>query len=186
MPGNAKITLTNLEKQVILSLQLLIARAAQKDSLSWWEDDSLTPSGMFLLERLFVVNPGKTGRALALEAARVRYQAAFGVDNNFIHPFHLDQDGTIAFSLQDFDLSVISFPPDPIISIDALRQQLLDQAGSPLEYQVLGERSNNRLEIKIKSSTTPPTLVDTVKTLTWASLEGQPGKPVFPFIQVAA
>lgn len=171
------------ETKTILNLQLLIARVAQKDSLNWWEDDSLTPSGKYLLERLFVVNPDEAGRKLALEAARVRYQAAFGTGNNVLHLFHLDQTGDVDLSLQGVGLPTIKVPSEAIQSMDDLRSLLLDQVGSPLKYQALRERSNNRLEIKMAGATSKPELIDIVKTLAWATLESEPGKPIFPYIQ---
>ena len=175
--------LSATEGKLILSLQLLIARAAQKDSLSWWEDDALTPSGKYLLERLFIVNPDEAGRKIAIEAAKVRYQAAFGADNHVLHLFHLDQTGDIELNLQELSLSSVPAPTEPVQSLEVLRHLLLEQVGSPMVYQIVGERSNNRLEIKIGNSSSQPELIDIVKTLAWAALEGEPGKPKFPYIQ---
>jgi len=167
----------------ILALQLLIARAAQKDSLSWWEDDSLTPSGKYLLERLFMVDPDEVGRRLALEAARVRYRAAFGEDRKALHLFRLDQTGEVEFDLREVNLSTIPLSSAAIQTIDSLRRLLLEQVGSPMSYEVVGERFSNRWEIKLKDKSLKPDLVQIVKTLAWATLEGEPGKPVFPYIR---
>jgi len=175
--------LDTVANQTILSLQLLIARAAQKDSLKWWEDDSLTPSGKYLLERLFFIDPDEAGRKLALEAARTRYQAAFEGSNNILHLFHLDQTGEVELSLQGIRLSTISIPPEPIPSTDILCRMLLERAGSPLKYQVVGERSNNRREIRLINTASNLSVLAIAKTLACASLEGYPGKPIFPYIQ---
>lgn len=171
------------ESELILRLQLVIARAAQKDSLRWWEDDSLTPSGKFLLERLFIVDAEEAGRKLAVEAAKVRFQAAFGDKNNALNLFHLDQAGEVEHALQGIRLSSIPIPADPILSMEDLRRVLLEQVGSPLKYQVLGARSNSRLEIKIENLPTKFDLNPIAKTLAWAMLEGEPGKPIFPYIR---
>lgn len=171
------------DRKIILSLQLLIARAAQKDSLKWWEDDSLTPSGKYLLERLFIIDADETGRKLAIEAAKVRFQAAFGNEKKVLHLFHLDQTGEVEYSLQGIRLSSMPISLRPIQSIDDLRHVLREQIGSPMKYKVIGERSNNRLEIKIRDTPSKFELTDITKTLAWASLEGEPGKPVFPYIQ---
>jgi len=171
------------DRKLILNLQLLIARAAQKDSLKWWEDDSLTPSGKYLLERLFIVDADEAGRKLAIEAAKVRFQAAFGNENNLLHLFHLDQEGEVEHSLQGISLSSVSVPSEPIQTIENLRHVLVEQVGSPLKYQVIGERSNNRLEIKMGDAPSKSDLTHIVKTLAWAALESEPGKPVFPYIQ---
>lgn len=169
---------------LILSLQLLIARAAQKDSLMWWEDESLTPSGKYMLERLFFVNGDMMGRQLALEAAKVRYQAAFSDFNHgVLHLFHLDQTGDVDLNLQGVSLAAIQIPIEAVHSVDDLRQLLLELVDSPMKYQVVGERSNSRLGIKMVDMTSQHDLLQIVKTLAWASLEGEPGKPIFPYIQ---
>jgi hypothetical protein len=171
------------ERNLILTFQLLIARAAQKDSLKWWEDDALTPSGKYLLERLFLVDADEASRKLAIEAAKVRFQAAFGNENNVLHLFHLDQTGDVEHSLQGINLSSIPVPSESIQSIDDLRQMLLEHVGSPMKYQVVGERSSNRLEIKRGEAHSKSDLIHIVKTLAWATLESEPGKPVFPYFQ---
>jgi hypothetical protein len=175
--------LAHSEVNTILGLQLLIARAAQKDSLIWWEDDSLTASGRYLLDRLFIINPEEAGRKLAVEAARVRYLAAFGGENNALHLFHLDQTGEIELSLQGIDLSSIPVPADAIKSVEDLRRLLLELVGSPIKYQIVEERSNHRLEIKLGEKSPGPGVLQIVKTLAWAILESKPGKPIFPYIQ---
>ena len=170
-------------KQTILCLRLLIARAAQKDSLNWWEDDSLTPAGSFLLERLFLADPGEAGRKLALEAARTRYQAAFNGDGAAaLHLFRLDKTGEVEYGLQDVLLTNIQVPSEPITTIDTLRQKLLELTGQPLKYQIVGERTNRCLEIGLKNPTEKLSILDIAKTLAWASLEGNPGQPIFPYI----
>jgi hypothetical protein len=168
--------------KLILSLQLLIARAAQKDSLRWWEDDSLTPSGKYLLERLFPVNPEEAGYKLALEAAKVRYQAAFSDTAQVLHLFHLDQTGDVEHSMQGIRLSNLPILSEPIQTIDALRHHLLELVGSQMKYQVVSKRPNNCLEIKMGDKSPNPDVIQIVKTLAWATLEGEPGKPIFPYI----
>ena len=79
--------LDNSEIERIIQLRLLIARAAQKDSLHWWEDESLTQAGVFLVERLFIMDASETARKLAIEAARTLYRMAFGDDRKKLHLF---------------------------------------------------------------------------------------------------
>ncbi len=168
-------------KNTLLGLRLLIARAAQKDSLGWWEDDSLTEAGHYLLERLFLVNPEEAGRKLALEAARTRYQAAFNRDAAALHLFHLDKTGEIEHRLQGICLADIQPPKEPLLTMDALRQKLFELAGHPLKFQIVGERANHRLEIRIHGASGKTPILDVAKTLAWASLEGKPGQPIFPY-----
>lgn len=171
------------EKNKLLSLRLLIARAAQKDSLNWWEDDSLSPAGSYLLERLFPADPAEAGRKLALEAARTRYQAAFNGDDTALHLFRLDKTGDIEYGLQDVRLADIPIPSEPITTLDALQEKLFELIGSIPQFQVVGERANRCLEINIKNSTNKLSVLDLAQVLAWASLEGQPGHPIFPFIR---
>lgn len=169
-------------RSTLIGLRLLIARAAQKDSLNWWEDDSLSPAGSYLLERLFLADPTEAGRKLALEAARTRYQAAFNGDDTVLHLFRLDKTGDVEYGLQDVHLADIPIPSEPIATVDALQKKLLELIGSIPQFQIVGERANRRLEIGFKNPTAKPTILYIAKTLTWASLEGKPGLPIFPYI----
>lgn len=172
------------EGKIILTLRLLIARAAQKDSLNWWEDDSLTPTGAYLLDKLILINVDEASRKLALEAAKVRYRGAFGENNPAaLHLFHLDQTGEVEYSLQDIKLTELPLPAHPIKTMDEFRQLLLEHVGAPLKYQVIGERRNNSLEINLKEASLKPDLILIAKTLAWATLASEPGKPIFPYIQ---
>jgi len=170
------------EKNTILGLRLLVARAAQKDSLNWWEDDSLTQAGSYLLERLFLTDPSEAGRKLALEAARTRYQAAFNGEDSAIHLFRLDKSGDVEHDLQGIRLGDIPLPSEPIPKPDMLRQKLLDLTGQPPQFQIVGERANNRLEIGMQHTVGKISIVNIAATLAWASLEGKPGQPIFPYI----
>ena len=60
----------------ILTLRLLIARAAQPDSRHWWDDNSLTDEGLTLARRVFSRKPERACNHLALKAAIVRHRAA--------------------------------------------------------------------------------------------------------------
>jgi len=170
------------EKNTILGLRLLVARAAQKDSLNWWEDDSLTQSGDYLLERLFLTDPGEAGRKLALEAARTRYQAAFNGDDSAIHLFHLDRTGDVEYDLLGIRLVDIPIPSEPMPTRDMLRQSLLDLTGQPPQFKIVGERADHRLEIGMQHTVGRVSVVNIAAALAWASLEGKPGQPVFPYI----
>ncbi len=70
-------------------IQMIIARAAQSDSMAWWPDDSLTEAGRFMLRRLYPFAPGEQAKRLALHAARSRHDSAFS-DENVLHLFRID------------------------------------------------------------------------------------------------
>lgn len=170
------------DKLSLLQLCLLIARAAQKDSLGWWEDDSLTQAGGYVLNRLFPTDPIEAGRKLALEAAKTRYQAAIKGEDKLLHLFHLDETGEIEHGLHGLRLSEVDVPTEPITSLDVLRQSLIALVGEPPQFQIISERENHRLEIKPHSPVSNPVILSLAKIFCWATLEGKPGQPVFPYI----
>lgn len=174
------------EKTTILGIRLLIARAAQKDSLNWWEDDSLTPAGGYVLERLFLAAPQEAGRKLALEAARTRYQAAFNGENNPLHLFRLDKTGEIEHGLQDIPIMSVPVPLEPIPTRDMLRQKFLEFTGQPDKFKVIGERANHRMEIRPANPHKKYATLEIVKILAWATLEGEANQPVFPYIMLTS
>ena len=113
--------LTPEETGAILGLRLLIARAANRDSLAWWDDESLTPPGGFLLERVFPTAPALAARSLALAAAVARHQAA--CTGEVLHLYHLDADNQDGLALRFAPLLPIPVPREPIVTMDALRHQ---------------------------------------------------------------
>jgi hypothetical protein len=167
----------------LLRLRLLIARAAQKDSLSWWEDESLTQAGNFLMERLFTMDTTETARKLAMEAAKTRYRMAFGENGAKLHLFQLDQRGQVEYELRDLRYSELKISVEPITSPDMLRQELLAITGTPMPYEIVGPGINNQLEIRMKDILRKTPILELAKTLAWACLESSRGKPVFPYIQ---
>ena len=126
--------LTPEETEAILGLRLLIARAANRDSLAWWDDESLTPPGGFLLERVFPTAPALAARSLALAAAVARHEAA--CTGEVLHLYHLDADNQDGLALRFAPLLPIPVPREPIVTMDALRHQdtvctLLSWGGGP-------------------------------------------------------
>ncbi len=173
--------LTAEEAQLILQLRLLIARTANKDSLAWWDDESLTPSGRYLLERLFPMAPPLAGRSLALSAAQARHQAAFANKKKALHLYRLDSDNQDKLALRFEPLLPVAVPGDPIETIAALRQHLLDLVGEST-YTVIRRTDAHGLRLEIPP---PPAgvspLLHRARTLAWAYLEGTPNQAVFPF-----
>jgi len=64
---------TTSEDQRLALIALLVARAGQKDSLAWWDDESLTDAGRFALTKIFPRNPGRAAVRLAFESAKGRH-----------------------------------------------------------------------------------------------------------------
>lgn len=175
-------SLSLAEKQQIVQLRLLIARAAQPDSLAWWEDDSLTPSGSFLLEKAFVFAPEEAGRTLALRAAGYRFQAAFAGEPDALHLFRLEPTGEVEYGLREVDVMKLKLPAQPIVSIEDLKQQLTGLAGSAPGYKVVSERAEHRIEIRLSDEADRSNPLRLAQIFARAMLEGQPGAPLFPYL----
>lgn len=169
------------EARHILSLRLLIAQAGNKDSLGWWDDDSLAGHSAFLLTRIFPIEPLTAARSLALQAALARHQAAFEDNARAFHLFRLDRDNQDGLLVRFLSPGRLPMPDDPITSIDELRDQLLRLTVEPRPYTRVREAAGNRLLIELPPPIGMPYLRHRAETLAWAYLEAEPGRPVFPY-----
>lgn len=174
--------LTPEESRTLLGLRLLIARAANKDSLAWWDDESLTRHAGFLLERIFPMAPPLGARSLALAAALARHQAAFSASNEALHLYRLDADNRDKLALRFAPLLPVSVPEEPITTMEILRQHLLNLTREPASYTVIRRTGAHGLKVErppCPAGVSP--LLHRARTLAWAYLEGAPEEPVFPF-----
>ena len=174
--------MTPEEAQTILGLRLLIARAANKDSLAWWDDESLTRHAGYVLERVFPMAPPLAARSLALAAALARHQAACPADTRALHLYRLDADNLDKLALRFAPLLPIPVPEEPITTMEMLRQNLLNLTHEPASYTVMRQTGTHGLQVEMSpcpASVSP--LLHRARTLTWAYLEGAPEEPVFPF-----
>lgn len=174
--------LTKIGKKQIIQLRLFIARAAQEDSLRWWEDNSLTPSGEFLLDKIFVFDPTQAGRTLALQTAQSRYQAAFESMPEALHLFRLEPSGAVEYDLRDVDVMQADSPAGAISALDELKHHLTRIIETPPGYQVVSERADHRLEIRLRNDHVRTDPLQLAQVFAWASLEGKPGAPLFPYL----
>ena len=168
----------------LLRLRIVIARAAQKDSLQWWEDESLTSQGSFLLERIFPSVPGLSGRNLALGAATMRHQAALQSLNNAIHLFRMSSaniDQLAMRSLRGHFEEGITRLTTPIPDFEVLRQHLLAVTGKPSHHERMGVLSEQN-GLRIRSDELPMDFTERANVLAWAYLEGAVGQPIFPYL----
>lgn len=168
----------------IVALRLLIARAANKDSLSWWDDESLTPHATFVLQRVFPVSPNLAARSLALTAAAARHTAACPTNHDAVHLYQLDPDGQDQLASRSVSLLDVAVPEGAIATMDALRTHLLSLTGRQISYRVVRQTDSHGLQIEIPPAPSEvQLLLHRAQTLAWAYLEGSPGQPVFPFLQ---
>jgi len=156
--------------QTIFRLRLLIARAANRDSLAWWEDDALTVPAGFVFDRLFPASPPGAARSLALRAALRRHQIAS--PEPLVHLYRLDADNEDGLAMRFLRPPVDAELDAPIPTLDALRERLLAITEQPCPYTVVRELMGNGLLIKIPP---PPKglhpLEHRARTLAWAYLE---------------
>lgn len=176
-------SLLNEDARFILSLRLLIARAGNKDSLAWWDDESLASHGAFLLNRIFPVAPQTAARSLALRAALSRHWVALASESKAIHLFHLDAANQDELAMRQVALASLLLPEEPIGTIAALRAELSQVIGEPRPYKSIRQTRDRALLIEIPSPPAGASLwLHRAQTLVWAYLEGAYGQPVFPYI----
>lgn len=173
------------DAEAVLSIRLLIARAANKDSLAWWDDESLSSQGAFLMDRIFPVAPRAAARSLALRAALSRHQAACAAEPQAIHLFRLDVANRDELALRQVPLASLPVPEEPISTVDELRLEITRLTGGTRPYRRVRVTGNQGLLIEVPS---PPAGMSLwqhrAETLAYAYLEGTPGRPVFPYTLV--
>lgn len=174
------VELTATDSHLILALRLLIARAANEDSLSWWDDESLTPAAAYLLNRLFPMAPRVAGKGLALRAALARHRVACPEDG--LHLYRLDADNRDKLALRFAPLDQVPVPETAIATKEALKDRLIELLDGPQPYTVLRQTATGGLLIDIPPAPVGvPPMVHRAKTLAWAYQEGAKAAPVFPF-----
>lgn len=165
----------------ILRLRVIIARAGQSDALRWWEDDSLTTNGAYLLERIFPGDPFLMGRNLALVTATLRHEAAVEGMANTLHLFRIDAHNGDRLAMRELKLKAYPMDnPSAISTMDALYQTLLDVTQERFSYETTGI-STDRGGLRIRLPKSNLSLIERANVLAWAYLEGQAEKPVFPY-----
>lgn len=166
----------------VLMLRLLIARAAGKDSLAWWEDESLAEHSTYLLDRIFPVDSRLAARSLALHAALARHQAAYMHEPQALHLFRLDAQNRDKLAVRQTPLTTVPLPKEPIRTMEELKAELVRLTNAPKPYQRVHQIGNQAVLINIPP--TPPGVSDwqhRAQTLAWAYLEGAPNQPAFPY-----
>ena len=165
----------------IVTLRLLVARAANSDSMAWWDDESLASHSGFLLRRIFPIAPATAARSLALQAANARHKAAID-EADALHLFRLDLENRDALATRRFDLGDVEMPQESLTKAD-LRQHLEIVTGGPKPYKVIRRTPGNGLLIEVPDTQSVNVLWQhRASTLAWAYLEGEVGQPVFPYL----
>lgn len=169
------------EAETILRLRLLVARAAQPDSLNWWNDRSLTPEGGYVAERLFWVRPQLTAAKIAMASGQARLWDAVQRTPDIVHLFDLGE--LIEHELRLFPLDEAMIPATPLLSIAQLRTDIGKLIGDQVGYQVLRRDESPAIEIRAVTEQVVRPLVSWACVCALAFCEGDTGQPVFPYLR---
>src|SRR5207244_4414084 len=144
-----------------------VCRAAQGDSLRWWDDESLTPYARVILDPLFPRTAASTAIKIAFEAARLRYRAAFAATNaRVLHLFSLDDETEM--SLVDAEPDGVAPSEDPIADVEAVRLAL---GTDWRDYDIVDRGAGGLLEIRPRAGSAVGS-VETARALASAHAEG--------------
>jgi hypothetical protein len=170
-------TLDEAQIRVIMRYRLAIARAAQPDSLGWWDDQSLSRGADGLLRRLFPRSAPLAGSRLALLAATAWHQRMLEAHGACEHLFFLGEEVEL---LLDQRLDELGLAPDVEPTPDAagLRARLLEIGPSPGEVASGGEGRTFALPVSVADRGA----AERAAVLAWAYLAGKQSQPVAPFI----
>lgn len=165
--------------RTILLLRAIVCRAAEGDSLHWWDDESLTPYARVILDPLFPRTASVAALRIAFEAARLRYRAVFGADDPRVaHLFSLPDE--VEMQLVNAGLDGIAAGDEAVADAEAFRQRL---GADWRDYEVAERGAGGMLKIRPRARLGEDPL-DIARALASAHSEGQPGSPAFPFVRL--
>jgi hypothetical protein len=160
-------------------LGLLVARAGQKDSLVWWDDEALTEAGSFALAKIFLRGPAQAAQRLAVQSAMGRHKGlllAAGV-----------KQATTLFDLAE--PYIRNGPPlpnlvsGPIATPEEFRDQLLTLAPGAGTIRLPSPGVTGLLDLSPLFKRQAKTAVETADILAAGYLLGKMREPIFPFIR---
>ena len=168
-----------------VSLALLIIRAGEKDSLKWWDDESLSEAGLFALSRVLPRNPRAAAVRLAYLAARERHRgmlASAGVQGattllDFAEP-------ALATPLESASF-VMAVRDQPITSVGQLRIHLHELASEVTTIEMPAPSGEGLLDLSDFPGRAAPGLEGRAALLAAGYLQGQVGKPVIPYLRAS-
>jgi hypothetical protein len=166
-----------------VSLALLIIRAGEKDSLKWWDDESLSEAGLFALSRVLPRNPRAAAVRLAYLAARERHRGVLvsaGVQGattllDFVEP-------ALATSQEGASLVTV-VRDEPITSVDRLRTRLHELASEVTAIEIPASSGEGLLDLSDFVGRAAPGPEGRAALLAAGYLQGQVGKPVIPYFR---
>jgi hypothetical protein len=164
---------------LILRLRLAVSRAAQRDSLSWWDDEALTPGADLLLRRLFPRSITRAAWTLALLAARARHQLVLAEWPQAHHLFDLGPEVERRLDEALREQAPIVLPQDPIRSRGELAALL--QAIAPMPNIPTRRLADSQRTTQLADEVASWPVADRAVALAWAYTTPEVGGLVAPF-----
>jgi hypothetical protein len=164
---------------LIAKVVLLILRAGQKDSLGWWDDESLTDAGRYAFDKLFPRNPRYLAVRLAFSAAKERHQG-------MLKAARIDTSVTIwdlAEPIMESFQGILPTSLHPIRTVEEFRQQLIHLLPSVRDVQIPAPDKTGLLDLSPRMNAKRQHRIDFIELLATGYLSGGVGNPVFPFLR---
>ena len=165
--------------EVVLRLRLLIARAAQRDGLAWWDDESLVPGADLLLARLFPRTPRRAAHCLAIQAARARHGAVLRDLPSARHLFALGDDEEVRLDDALANGTGLAVVATPISSRARLADELRALGAEPPLFP--GEAVGRGGQLELGADLAALSLVDRAFALAWAYARAEVPGAVYPY-----
>jgi hypothetical protein len=159
-----------------LAVQLasVIVRAGARDSLDWWDDDSLTPEGGIVLGKLFPRSTRRLARRLAALAAQERQAGLLG---------DLRSSVITLLDLSAEVLEAVEVPDEPITNEEALRDRLIQHAPALADVRLPAAASGPLFDLTPAVPAARPSPEGLAVLLASGYLHGRRGRPVIPYVR---
>lgn len=168
----------------VLAVRALIARAAARDALRWWDDEALSEAGLALAARLFPRWPERAALRMAMRAGRSRHRVALERFPGALHLFWLgnEVEHELERRLDNGVAAAGSIVIPPAVTSPEELGWALDALGAP--PAATGRRANTpEIEIDARGATT---LLERTLVLAAGYRVAGPAQPVFPYIRKAS
>jgi hypothetical protein len=157
--------------ELAATLASVIVRAGARDSLDWWDDESLTPEGGIVLGRLFPRSTRRLARRLAALAAQERQAGLLG---------GLRDSVVTLLDLPPEVLEAVNVTDEPITSEEDLRDLLAQHAPAVADVRLPRAADGALFDL---TPAMQPSTEDLAALLASGYLHGRRGRPVIPYIR---
>lgn len=175
---------SSIERTVRLAL--LIIRAGERDSLKWWDDESLSEAGLFALSRILPRNPNAAAVRLAYLAARERHRGMLASAGIPGATTLLDFVEVALSEPQERSSAVAAVREEPITSVGQLRTLLQEVAPEVRTIELPAPSGNGLLDLSDLVGRATPGPQVRAALLAAGYLQGQVGKLVVPYLRGGA